>query len=61
MHTLKVVPIAEAKRRRDMLVEDVWNAYLAAKTKADATGHVDDAIAAGKLWKRFLELFVGPF
>ncbi len=61
MHMLKVVSIADARRDRDARVEDLWDAYVAAKGKADKSESVEDGIAAARLWKRFLELFVGPF
>lgn len=61
MHSAKLISIADAKRDRDMRIEDVWDAYVKAKAKADETGKIEDGIAAGKVWKRFLELIGGPF
>ena len=61
MHSAKLTLIADARRDRDTRVEDVWAAYVKAKTKADETHRIEDGIAAGKLWKRFLELIGGPF
>jgi hypothetical protein len=59
MHSAKLVSIADARRDRDERAEDVWDAYVAAKKKADATLDVNDGLAAARAFKRFLEIFVG--
>lgn len=55
----RVVSIADARRNRDAHVEELFDAYLKAKAKVDETGRLEDGIAAGKLWRQFLELFTG--
>ena len=35
-----------------------WEAYMAAQRLAQSTGNMDDGIAAGKAWRRWLDLFV---
>ena len=40
---------------------DLWDAYLAAKARAEATGEFYDARVAGKLWGRFLDLYSRGF
>lgn len=36
---------------------DVWDAYLAAKERAEVTGDFRDARKAGLLWGRFLDFY----
>jgi hypothetical protein len=36
---------------------DLWDAYLAAKARAEATGEYRDARTAGRLWGQFLDHF----
>ena len=57
----EVVKIEVARARKDEDVNRVFDEYRAAKMKADATMAPEDAIAAAKVWKRFLELFCGEF
>lgn len=33
----------------------LWDAYLAAKGRAEATGEFQDARAAGRIWGQFLD------
>jgi hypothetical protein len=51
--TANIVPIRESETER------LWSAYLVAKNKADASRRIEDAIAAGRAWAAFLEIFVG--
>ena len=37
--------------------QGLWSDYLALKQKAECSGRLEDAIAAGKAWARFLKLF----
>lgn len=57
----EVVSIKEAAARKSEDVNRVFDEYVAAKRKFDETLNGDDAIAAAKVWKRFLELFCGKF
>ena len=57
----EVVSIKEAAVRRSEDVDRVFAEYVAAKQKFDETMSGEDAIAAAKIWKRFLELFCGKF
>jgi hypothetical protein len=41
-------------------VERRWDAYLAAKRQADATGDYADGLAAGRAWAAFLDMFLPP-
>lgn len=38
---------------------DAWDAYVAAKERAQATDDFRDGLAAGRAWRTFLNLFVG--
>ena len=57
----KVICFSVARERRDETVDQVFAEYVAAKEKFDTTMRAEDAIAAAKVWKRFLELFCGRF
>lgn len=46
-----------AQRKRDERTQDLWNAYLAARDKAEASRNVQDGIAAGKAWAAWLDHF----
>lgn len=35
-----------------------WDAYVAASAFAQSTGRVEDGIAAGSAWRRWLDLFM---
>ena len=49
--TASIIPMPVSEDER------LWRVYLAAKEKADRTGSIDDAIAAGKAWAAFLKSF----
>lgn len=36
----------------------IWEAYVDAQKRAQASGNLDDAIAAGRAWRRWLDLFL---
>jgi hypothetical protein len=38
-------------------VSVLWSAYTEARAKAEASGRIEDGIAAGKAWGRFLREF----
>lgn len=57
----EIISLRVATERRDEDVNTVFAEYVAAKQKLDTTMRAEDAIAAAKVWKRFLELFCGPF
>lgn len=46
-----------AKRERDLTVQEAWDAYVAADAKAKASLRLEDGIAAGKAYARFLDLY----
>lgn len=45
------------KRAKDDRIQALWQAYIDARAKADASGDINDGIAAGKAWAAW----VGPF
>jgi hypothetical protein len=53
----ELIFIDVAKREKDLTVQDAWDAYLVAREKVETSRDVMDAIAAGKAWRRFLDLF----
>lgn len=54
-----LVFIDVAKRQRDLTVQEAWERYVAAQETAKASGLIEDGIAAGKAWARWLEMFAG--
>ena len=57
----EVVSIKVAASRKSEDVNRLFEEYVAAKRKFDETLDGNDAIAAAKIWKRFLEIFCGKF
>lgn len=43
---------------REARIEAAWSAYVAALNQANQTLAVQDGIAAGKAWRRWLDLFM---
>ena len=52
MNARDAAAIAEAR------LVTLWATYTAAACKAQATGRIDDGIAAGKAWAAWLEAFL---
>jgi hypothetical protein len=48
-----------ARKQRDESLQELWDAYLAAREKSDHTRDISDGIAAGKAWARWLQRFTG--
>ena len=40
-------------------IDSLWDAYTAAAAKAQATGDINDGIAAGRAWRAWLAEFEG--
>lgn len=53
----KVIDLDAEKERR---IEETWRDYCEARMRAEATMAVEDGIAAGKAWRRWLDLFMSP-
>lgn len=47
----KVIPI-------NARLDAVWAEYLAARQKAEKSTDIEDGIAAGRAWRRWLDLFL---
>lgn len=56
----QLVFIDVAKRQKDQSVQAAWDAYVVARERAEKSSDVMDGVAAGKAWRDFLDLFVGP-
>lgn len=57
---MNVVSLRDHKRRTlEQQQEAAFNEYAALARKAQATMNISDAIAVGKAWGRFLNLFCG--
>lgn len=54
-----LVFIDAARRKRAVTVQEAWDAYIAAQDRAKETRDLEDGIAAGKAWARWLDLFAG--
>lgn len=52
-----LISIDTARRERTTTESEAWSAYLAARTKAEASQAIEDGVAAGKAWARWLALF----
>lgn len=52
-----VVDLNAVRERRQ---EEAFNAYVAARGRAEETLAVEDGLAAGRAWRRFLDLFISP-
>ncbi|MCG5483678.1 MAG: hypothetical protein KK482_08145 [Sinorhizobium meliloti] len=44
--------------KRDVTAEDAWKTYVRLATRANETMRLEDGIAAGKAWGRFVTRFV---
>lgn len=53
----EMILIEVGRRRRDDRIEGLWDAYLAARDRAEHSRDVKDGIAAGKAWAAFLDQF----
>lgn len=46
-----------AQKRRDDRLQELWDAYNAARDKAQSSGDILDGIRAGKAWAAWLDAF----
>lgn len=53
----ELVFIDVAQRKKNLTVQEAWDAYLAAREVAEKSRDIVDGIAAGKAWRQWLELF----
>jgi hypothetical protein len=49
--------IVNLDSERDKRIDEAWAEYAAAAQKAQRTLDINDGLAAGRAWKRFLHLF----
>lgn len=49
----KVIPITRS-------LDEAWSEYLDRKATAERTGDINDGIAAGRAWRRWLDCFMTP-
>lgn len=63
--TVRCVPMGEllfldvAQRKKDERLQALWQVYLEARAKADASKDIADGIAAGRAWAAWVEPFTG--
>jgi hypothetical protein len=50
--------IIDLDAQRERRIEKAWDEYCSARMQAEATLDVQDGIAAGKAWRRWLDLFM---
>lgn len=50
--------VIDLEAQRERRIEETWADYCAARMQAEATLAVEDGIAAGKAWRRWLDLFM---
>ncbi|MBA1156911.1 hypothetical protein [Microvirga mediterraneensis] len=50
--------VIDLEAERERRIEETWSAYCAARMQAEASMAVEDGIAAGKAWRRWLDLFM---
>lgn len=46
-----------SKGKRDDRLQGLWDAYLSARKRAEASDDINDGIAAGKAWAAWLDAF----
>lgn len=46
-----------AQKRRDGRLQDLWDAYLAARRAAETSRDIEDGIKAGKAWAAWVDAF----
>lgn len=49
--------IVVAQNQRELTLQQAWEAYLAARDKAEKSRDLRDGVAAGKAWARWLGIF----
>lgn len=54
-----LVFIDTAQRRKDNRLQTLWQNYLEARARAEASRDINDGIAAGKAWADWVETFAG--
>jgi len=52
-----LVFIDVAQKKKAVSVQAAWDAYCAARTRAEASQKIEDGIAAGQAWRTWVELF----
>jgi len=50
--------VVDLEAQRERRIEEAWGHYCAARLQAEASLSVQDGIAAGKAWRRWLDLFM---
>lgn len=50
--------VIDLEAERERRIDVAWADYCAARKQAEATLAVEDGIAAGKAWRRWLDLFM---
>jgi hypothetical protein len=53
----ELISIETARTARALTIEEAWEEWRALNEKARTSERFEDALAAGKAWGRFLELF----
>jgi hypothetical protein len=53
----EVLQISVALAAKAATVQEAWDAWVAADTRAKETRNIEDGIRAGKAWRIWLELF----
>jgi hypothetical protein len=51
-------PVLDFQQERLRREGEAWTAYASARKRAEETLTIEDGIAAGKAWKRWLDLFM---
>lgn len=54
----ELISIETARTARALTIEQAWEEWRALNERAKASERFEDAIAAGKAWGRFLDLFL---
>lgn len=52
-----VLILQVVQRQREGAAQDLWEAYLAARDKAEKSRDIADGMAAGKAWAAWLDHF----
>lgn len=50
--------VIDFEAERERRINEAWQAYCTARKQAETTWAVEDGIAAGRAWRRWIDLFM---
>jgi hypothetical protein len=55
----ELIVLAAGKHQNTDRLNELWNAYVVAREKAEKSRDIMDGIAAGAIWAQWLNMFTG--